>query len=469
MTDTFQTINPATGEVLATLPIAGQAQIDAAVIRAAAAQKQWARLTGSERGRILRRAVDILRTRNDELAALETRDTGKPIQETLVVDVISGADCIEYFAGIAPTIAGEHIDLGPAAFGYTRREPLGVCAAIGAWNYPIQIACWKSAPALACGNAMIFKPSELSPLTALELEKIYLEAGVPEGVFQVVLGFGATGQMLSRHPGIAKISLTGSVPTGRRIMADAASTLKNVTMELGGKSPLIVFADADLDVAVSGAHLANFYSAGEVCSNGTRVFVERSVLEPFLAKLKVRTEAIKLGDPMDPATQMGALISADHFAKVMGYIEQGTAGGAQVLTGGMRVTEGVPAYGHFIAPTVFTACTDDMAIVQEEIFGPVMTVLPFGTEDEVIARANATEFGLAAGVFTRDLTRAHRVIAALDAGTCWINAYNITPIELPFGGFKQSGIGFENSSQAVHHFTRLKSVYVAMEPIDAPY
>ncbi len=469
MTDTFETINPATGEVLAKLPIAGKAEVDAAVAKAAAAQKEWAKRTGTERGRILRRAADILRERNDELAALETRDTGKPIQETLVVDVVSGADCLEFFAGIAPTIAGEHLDLGPAAFGYTRREPLGVCAGIGAWNYPIQIACWKSAPALACGNAIIFKPSELTPLTAIEVEKIYLEAGLPEGLFQVLHGFGETGALLTAHSGIAKISLTGSVPTGKRIMAGAAATLKNVTLELGGKSPLIIFADADIENAVSGAHLANFYSAGEVCSNGTRVFVERSILPKFLERLKVRTETIKLGDPMDPATQMGSLISAAHADKVMGYIEKGKAEGAEVLTGGHRVTEGVPAAGHYVAPTVFTACTDDMTVVREEIFGPVMTVLPFDTEEEVVARANDTEFGLAAGVFTQDITRAHRVIAALDAGSCWINTFNICPVEMPFGGFKQSGLGFENSTQAIHHFTRLKSVYVAMEPIDAPY
>ncbi|MBY0393642.1 MAG: betaine-aldehyde dehydrogenase, partial [Novosphingobium sp.] len=360
-------------------------------------------------------------------------------------------------------------DLGPSAFGYTRREPLGVCAGIGAWNYPIQIACWKSAPALACGNAVIFKPSELTPLTAIEVEKIYLEAGLPEGLFQVLHGFGATGAMLTEHPGIAKISLTGSVPTGKKIMAGAASTLKNVTLELGGKSPLIIFADADIENAVSGAHLANFYSAGEVCSNGTRVFVERSILPEFLASLKARTERIKLGDPIDPATQMGSLISEAHMQKVLGYIEKGKAEGAEVLTGGHRVTEGVPAAGFYVAPTVFTACTDDMTVVREEIFGPVMTVLPFDSEEEVIARANDTEFGLAAGVFTRDLTRAHRVIAALDAGSCWINTFNICPVEMPFGGFKQSGIGFENSREAIHHFTRLKGVYVAMEPIDAPY
>jgi len=465
----FDTINPATGEFLASIRIDGEAEVNAAVAKAAAAQKQWARLTGTERGRILRRAVDILRARNDELARLETLDTGKPIQETIAVDIVSGADCIEYFAGLAPTITGEHVDLGPAAFGYTRREPLGVTAGIGAWNYPMQIACWKSAPALAFGNAMIFKPAELTPLTAIELEKIYIEAGVPEGVFQVVQGFGATGQLLSRHPGIAKISLTGEVGTGRKVMADAAPTLKTVTLELGGKSPLIIFDDADLDNAVSGALLANFYSAGEVCSNGTRVFVHARVMEAFLAKLKARTEAMVIGDPLDPATHVGALISQPHMEKVLGYIEKGKAEGAHLLTGGHRVTTQDCAKGHFIAPTIFTNCTDDMTICQEEIFGPVMTVLSFTQEDEVVERANATEFGLAGAVFTQDITRAHRVIANLEAGTCWINTYNICPIELPFGGYKQSGIGRENSRAAVEHYTRLKSVYVAMEPIDAPY
>ena len=466
---TFRTVNPATGDMLATLAIDGAAEINAAVARATEAQVEWAARTGTERGRILRRAADILRERNEPLAELETRDTGKPIQETRVVDVISGADCLEYYAGVAPTLAGEHFDLGPAAFAYTRREPLGVVAGIGAWNYPLQIACWKSAPALACGNAMIFKPAELTPLTAIELEKIYLAAGLPEGVFQVVQGMADTGRLLSRHPNIAKISLTGEVGTGRNVMADAAATLKQVTLELGGKSPLIIFADSDIANAVSGALLANFYSAGEVCTNGTRVFVERAIIEPFLAQLKARTEAMIVGDPLDPATHVGALISQDHMEKVLGHIARARAEGATLLTGGHRLTEGALANGAFVAPTIFVDCHDEMAVVREEIFGPVMTVLTFDTESEVIARANATEFGLAAGVFTRDLTRAHRVIAQLQAGTCWINTYNITPVEIPFGGNKQSGIGRENGRAAIEHYTQLKSVYVAMEPIDAPY
>nr|WP_246549234.1 betaine-aldehyde dehydrogenase [Ancylobacter oerskovii] len=465
----FETVNPATGEVLAEIAIDGAAEVDAAVAAATQGQRAWAAMTGAERGRILKRVADLLRSRNDELARLETQDTGKPIQETSVVDVASGADCIEYYAGLAATLSGEHVDLGPGAFGYTRREPLGVVAGIGAWNYPLQIVCWKSAPALACGNAMIFKPAELTPLTAVKLAGIMREAGVPDGVFQVVQGFAETGRLLTRHPGIAKVSLTGEVGTGKKVMADASSTLKQVTLELGGKSPLIVFEDADLDDAVSGALLANFYSAGEVCSNGTRVFVHESVRAAFLEKLVARVEKMVVGDPLDPATQVGALISGPHMEKVLSYIARGRAGGARLLAGGHRVTEGGLDRGFFVSPTVFDGCRDDMAIVREEIFGPVMAVLSFTDEAEVIARANDTPFGLAAGVFTRDLARAHRVIARLEAGTCWINHYNVTPIELPFGGVKQSGLGRENGKAAIEHYTQLKSVYVNLGSVEAPY
>ena len=465
----FKVINPANGAVLAELSADGAAQIDAAVLRAQAAQKKWAALSGAERGRVLHRAALILRERNEELAVLETRNTGKPIQETRAVDVLSGAECLEYYAGLAAGIAGEHLDLGSQAFGYTRREPLGVVAGIGAWNYPLQIACWKSAPALACGNAMIFKPAELTPLTAVKLQEVFAAAGLPDGVFQVVQGQAQTGRLLTRHRDIRKISLTGEVGTGKAVMADAAASLKQVTLELGGKSPLIVFGDAKLDNAVAGALLGNFYSAGEVCSNGTRVFVHQSVHAAFVERLRSRAAAMRIGDPMDPATQVGALISAEHMEKVLGFIARGRAQGARLLTGGARVTSGDLANGYFVAPTVFDGCHDDMDIVRQEIFGPVMSVLEFAEEDEVIARANATEFGLAAGVFTNDLTRAHRVIAQLQAGTCWINHYNITPVELPFGGVKMSGLGRENGRAAIEHYTQLKSVYVAMGDIDAPY
>lgn len=465
----FASINPATGEILGYVTAAGSAQVDAAVRAAQKGQAVWGVMTGTERARVLRRGADILRSRNQELAELETRDTGKPIQETRVVDVASGADCFEYFAGLVQSLSGEHIDLGTAAFGYTRREPLGVVAGIGAWNYPLQIACWKAAPALACGNAMIFKPAELTPFTAVKLQEILLEAGVPPGVFQVVQGFADTGRLLTRHPDIRKISLTGEVGTGKAVMSDAAQTLKNVTLELGGKSPLIIFGDAKLDNAVSGALLANFYSSGQVCSNGTRVFVHRSIMAAFLERLVKRVGAMRIGDPMDPETQVGALVSEQHMHKVLSYIDRGRAEGARLLTGGMRVTKGGLAKGYFVSPTVFDNCRDDMAIVREEIFGPVMSVLEFEDEQEVIERANATEFGLAAGVFTNDLTRAHRVIARLQAGTCWINQYNVTPIELPFGGVKLSGLGRENGRAAIEHYTQLKSVYVAMGDVDAPY
>jgi betaine-aldehyde dehydrogenase len=465
----FRVMNPATGALLAEIPIDGATQVNAAVARAASAQKKWAALTGAERGRILQRAARLLRERNEELAHLETLNTGKPIQETRAVDVLSGAECLEYYAGVAAGIAGEHLDLGPLAFGYTRREPLGVIAGIGAWNYPLQIACWKSAPALACGNAMIFKPAELTPLTALKLEEIYAAAGVPAGVFQVVQGLADTGRLLTRHPQIRKISLTGEVGTGKAVMADAAVTLKQVTLELGGKSPLIVFSDATLENAVSGALLGNFYSAGEVCSNGTRVFVHKNLRAQFIERLRQRTQAMRIGDPLDPATQVGALISQDHMEKVLGFIARGRAQGARLVTGGTRVTTGELARGFFVAPTVFDACRDDMDIVRQEIFGPVMSVLEFEDEEEVIARANATEFGLSAAVFTNDLARAHRVIARLEAGTCWINHYNITPIELPFGGVKMSGLGRENGRAAIEHYTQLKSVYVALGDIEAPY
>ena len=358
--------------------------------------------------------------------------------------------------------------LGPSFF-YTRREPLGVCVGIGAWNYPLQIACWKAAPALACGNAMVFKPSELTPLTALKLAEILKEAGAPDGLFSVLQGGAATGEALVRHPAVAKVSLTGSVATGRRVAAAAAESLKQVTLELGGKSPLIVFADADLEQAVSGAMLGNFYSTGQVCSNGTRVFVQRDVVEPFLEQLAARTRTIRLGDPLDERTQMGPLVSAAQRDRVLGFIDAGVEEGARLVCGGAAArVEGLER-GHFVQPTVFADVEDRMTIAREEIFGPVLSVLAFDEEDEVIARANRTDFGLAAGVFTADLRRAHSVIAQLKAGTCWINSYNLTPVEMPFGGMRHSGYGRENSRHAIEHYSQLKSVYVEMGRIDAPY
>ncbi|KGF70769.1 betaine-aldehyde dehydrogenase [Hoeflea sp. BAL378] len=464
----IESIYPATGELNAKLHSATPAIIEQAVAAARAAQPAWARLKGVERGRILLRTAQILRARNAEISRIETLDTGKAIQETLVADAASAADALEYFGGLAGAITGEHIDLG-SDFVYTRREALGLCAGIGAWNYPIQIAAWKSAPALACGNAFIFKPSEMTPLTALLLAEAFADAGLPAGLFSVVQGYGDVGAALASHPGIAKVSLTGSVPTGAKVLAAAAPTVKAVTMELGGKSPILVFDDADLESAIGGAMLGNFYSTGQICSNGTRVFVQRGVYARFLARLKSRTEAIRIGDPLDPDTHLGPMVSVAQRDKVLGYIETGKREGARLLTGG-----GVPELqgfgrGAWIQPTVFADVTDDMAIAREEIFGPVMSVLAFDDEDEAVSRANASVFGLAAGVFTADLARAHRVVSKLEAGTTWINAYNLTPVEAPFGGVKQSGIGRENGHAAIEHYTHLKSVYVATGPVDSPY
>ncbi|WP_103332694.1 betaine-aldehyde dehydrogenase [Pseudotabrizicola formosa] len=461
----IEVIYPATGAVIARLHEATPALIERAVAAATRAQTAWAATRPVERARILRRAADMIRDRGEDLARLETLDTGKPIQETRVADWPSGADALEYFAGLAPTVTGETIPLG-GDFVYTIREPLGVCVGIGAWNYPSQIACWKSAPALALGNAMVFKPSEVTPLGALKLAEIYIEAGLPAGLFNVVQGRGAVGAGLITDPRVAKVSLTGSVPTGRKVYAAAAEGMRHVTMELGGKSPLILFDDANLDDAVGAAMMANFYSAGQVCSNGTRVFVQRGLKEAFLSRLKARAQAMVLGDPLDDATHMGPLVSEAQLAKVMGYIDTAKAEGARLITGGARAAANT---GYFVQPTVFADVTDDMTIAREEVFGPVMAVLDFDTEAEAIARANATEFGLAAGVFTADITRAHRVIGQLQAGTCWINAYNLTPVEAPFGGMKASGVGRENGHAAVQHYTQVKSVYVGMGPVDAPY
>lgn len=459
---------PATGEVIARLCSAGSETVNAAVAAARSGFRVWAATPAAERGRVLRRAADLLRARNRELSELETLDTGKPLQETLVADAASGADCLEYYGGLAATLTGEHIDLG-GSFAYTRREPLGVVGAIGAWNYPIQIACWKAAPALACGNAVVFKPSELTPLSALKLAEIFKEAGLPDGVFNVVQGYGETGAHLVEHPDVAKVSLTGSVPTGTRVAEIASRTLKHVTLELGGKSPLIVFDDAHLDNAVSAAINANFYSSGQVCSNGTRVFVQKGLKQAFLERLAERTARARLGDPMDESVDTGPLVSQAQLDKVLGYIEAGRAEGARLVCGGGRATvQGFPD-GLFVELTVFADVADHMTIAREEIFGPVMCVLDFDSEEEAVARANATEFGLAAGVFTRDIARAHRVIGALHAGTCWINTYNLTPIEMPFGGYKKSGIGRENGHAAIEHYSQVKSVYVELGDVASAY
>ncbi|WP_323802845.1 betaine-aldehyde dehydrogenase [Sulfitobacter litoralis] len=460
----IEVIYPATGEVIATVYAATPEIVDKAITAARDAQAAWAAMTGTERGRILRRAADIMRERNHDLSILETYDTGKPYQETSVADATSGADALEYFGGLAASLTGEHIQLGED-WVYTRREPLGVCVGIGAWNYPTQIACWKGAPALACGNSIIFKPSETTPLCALKVAEILVEAGLPAGLYNVVQGMGEVGASLVTDPRVDKVSLTGSVPTGRKVYAAAAEGIKHVTMELGGKSPMIVFEDADIENAISGAILGNFYSSGQICSNGTRVFVHRDIKEAFLKRLAERLENAVIGDPMDPNTSFGPMVSKRQMEIALSYVEKGKAEGARLVFGGSAIDRD----GFYMQPTVFADVTDDMSIAREEIFGPVMSVLDFDTEEEVMARANATEFGLAAGVFTKDLSRAHRVAAGFEAGTCYINTYNDAPVEAPFGGMKNSGVGRENSKAAIDHYSQLKTVYVRMGDMEAPF
>lgn len=458
-------IYPATGKIIARLHSAAWAIVEQALASADAAQKAWAAMTGTERGRILRRAADIMRDCNETLSIIETHDTGKPIQETTVADATSGADALEYFGGLAGSLTGEHIPLGNGDFVYTIREALGVCVGIGAWNYPTQIACWKAAPALACGNTMVFKPSEITPLSALKVAEILIEAGAPAGVFNLGQGIGDVGASLVTAPRVAKVSLTGSVPTGKKVYAVSPAEMKHVTMELGGKSPILVFNDADLDNAAGGAILGNFYSSGQVCSNGTRVFVQSGIKDAFLKRLTERVVTAVIGDPMEPTTSFGPMVSEAQMKTVQSYIEKGIAEGAHLIHGGNRLD----CEGFYLEPTIFADVTDDMAIAREEILGPVLSVLDFETEAEVMTRANATEFGLAAGVFTADLTRAHRLAAGFEAGTCYINTYNLAPVEAPFGGSKMSGVGRENSKLAVQHYSEMKSVYVSMNDVEAPY
>ncbi|XP_061096437.1 4-trimethylaminobutyraldehyde dehydrogenase A isoform X3 [Conger conger] len=454
--------------VLCQMVPCGPEEVDQAIRSAQSAFLKWSKLAGMERARVMLEAARIIRERRDEIAKLEVINNGKSITEA-VVDIDVAWQCIEYYAGMAGTLAGQHVSLPGGSFAYTRREPLGVCVGIGAWNYPFQIAAWKSAPALACGNAMVFKPSPMTPVTAVLLAEIYAEAGVPEGLFNVVQGAAETGTLLCHHPLVAKVSFTGSVPTGKKIMEMASKGVKPVTLELGGKSPLIIFKDSEMENAVKGALMANFLSQGEVCCNGTRVFVQREILPKFLEEVVKRTKAIPVGDPLLDGTRMGALISRPHLERVLGFIATAKKEGARVLCGGEPFAPSDPKLqgGYFMSPCVLDNCNDDMTCVKEEIFGPVMSVLPFDTEEEVLQRANNTTLGLAAGVFTRDVSRAHRVVENLQAGTCFINNYNISPVEVPFGGYKMSGFGRENGQVTIEYYSQLKTVVVEMGDVDS--
>ncbi|KAH9524532.1 4-trimethylaminobutyraldehyde dehydrogenase [Bulinus truncatus] len=467
---TFPLIVPASGKKLRDIQNSNKEDVDSAVKAARNAFKAWSQWSGFERGQVLRKAANIIKARAEELAYTEVYDTGKPIWEARF-DILGCAQTVDYYGGLASTIAGDFISLSGNSFAYTIREPLGVVGAIGAWNYPFQMAAWKSAPALACGNTCVFKPSQFTPLTAVMLAEIYQEAGLPDGCFNVTQGGAETGQQLASHPDVNKISFTGSVESGSKVMSSCAAGIKHVTLELGGKSPLIIFADADLDNAVKGAMLANFTNQGQVCSNGTRVFVEETLAEEFLTKLIERVKMMKIGDPNDDDTTVGATINEAHAKKVLAHIELAQKEGATVAYGGELVQMSNPnvAGGFYLRPCILTNCTDEMTVAKEEIFGAVLSVLTFKTEKEVISRANSTEFGLAGGVFTKDLQRAHRVVSRLEAGAIYINNYNVYPVGVPFGGYKKSGIGRENGPDTLNYYSQIKSVYFEGGNVDCPY
>lgn len=467
-TQTFQSIDPSTAKPSCTIHTSSPSAIDAAIRSAQSAFPSWAATPAIERARILLRAVNLLRERNDDLARIETVDTGKPFSETSTVDIVTGADVLEYFANLVASggLNGETLRLRDSVHAYTTKEPLGVCAAIGAWNYPIQIALWKSAPALAAGNTLVYKPSEFTPLHADLLARLYSEAGLPDGVFNVVYGAGDVGARLTSHPAIAKVSFTGQVSTGKKVAGSAAGGMKYVTMELGGKSPLVVLPDAPVDAAADVALLANFFSSGQVCTNGTRVFVPRAMQQPFEAALLERVRHVRPGDLYDTNTNFGPLSSAPHRDKVVSYIRAGIEKDkARLLCGGPEPLEGLPPAvrnGYWVRPTIFVDCTDEMLVAREEIFGPVMTVLYYDSVDEAVRRANATELGLAAGVVGRDIDRCHAVSARLEAGINWINTWGESPAEMSVGGWKLSGVGVENGRKGLEAWVRNKSTLIDM-------
>ncbi|KAL9107711.1 MAG: hypothetical protein Q9227_007426 [Pyrenula ochraceoflavens] len=464
----FQTIDPSNGKSLADVHSATPADIDAAINSAKDAFSSWSKTPPISRSRILLKAVQLLRERNDEIARVETQDTGKAFSETSTVDVVTGADVLEFFANLVGGggLNGETTQLREDAWVYTKKEPLGVCAGIGAWNYPIQIALWKSAPCLAAGNTMVYKPSEFTPLHAQALAELYTEAGLPAGVFNVVYGAGDVGSYLTNHPSIAKVSFTGQVSTGKTVAGSAAGHMKYVTMELGGKSPVIVLPDADTESAVDGAMMANFFSTGQVCTNGTRVFVPADKRQGFEQKLLEKMEYIRAGDLFDKDTNFGPLVSKVHYDKVVNYVQHGVNNDkATLIYGGYGRPDSLPeslSNGYWIKPTIFTDCNDSMKIVQEEIFGPVLCLLTYKTVDEAIHRANATPLGLAAGVFGKDLNLVHKVVGALEAGITWVNTWGESPAEMSVGGWKQSGVGVENGRRGIEAWVRNKSTLIDM-------
>ena len=460
----FDTINPATGDVLTQVGEGSRQDVDRAVTAARKAfddrTRPWRRMSASDRGRLIWTLADLIERNIDEIAELETLDNGKPIFESRQVDMPMVIDVLRYYAGLATKIHGETVNTFETAFTYTLREPVGVVGLIIPWNFPLLLASWKLGPALACGNTIVLKPAEQTPLTTLRLGELAVEAGFPAGVVNIVTGGPETGKAIVEHPGINKIAFTGSTVVGKEIMRGAAESLKRVTLELGGKSPNIVFSDADIDAAVRGAINGIFYGKGEVCNAGSRLFVESKLQDEFLDKLVGRAKKMQPADPLDPKTRLGAIVSREQMQNVLGYIESGKQE-AKLICGGSRVKlDG--SNGFFLEPTIFGGVTNEMKIAQEEIFGPVLSVLAFDDIEHVIDKANANQYGLAAAVWTKDIKKAHMVSRRLQAGTVWINTYGLMDAALPFGGFKQSGFGRELGSHAVEHYTELKTVWLNM-------
>jgi acyl-CoA reductase-like NAD-dependent aldehyde dehydrogenase len=459
----FDTINPATGEVLTQIADATAQDVDRAVAAARRAFEDrngpWRKMSASERGRLMWRLADLVEKNLDEFAELETLDNGKPIFESRYVDIPMVVDVLRYYAGWATKIHGETINTAETAFTYTLREPVGVVGLIIPWNFPLLLASWKLGPALACGNTVVLKPAEQTPLTALRFGELAVEAGIPAGVLNIVTGGPETGKAIVRHPDIDKVAFTGSTAVGKEIMRSAADSLKRVTLELGGKSPNIVFADSDIDSAVKGAINGIFFGKGEVCCAGSRLFVESKVQDEFLEKLVGRAKKLQPADPLDPKTRLGAIVSQEQMQTVLDYIEAGKREGAMLIAGGNRVSiDG--GKGFFLEPTIFGGVNNEMKIAREEIFGPVLATLAFDDMDQVVDLANGNPYGLAAAVWTRDVKKAHTISRQLKAGTVWINTYGVMDAALPFGGYKQSGFGRELGLHALEHYTELKTVWL---------